>query len=118
MARTGATEDVLPLGRSAPDGGTRGRDAVGRLTAEAQALVNSYLDGAGLVAWQTRADSCGYEVIQHPTDAQVTRLDDVLYRIESEIKLLVGPRGLPPEPVVPARPVVDVTELAPDRTDS
>lgn len=98
--------------------GTRGRDSVARLAAEAQALVNSYLDGAGLVAWQRRADDRGYEVTRLTTGAQVTELDDVLYRIESEIKLLVGPRGLPPEPVRPSQPAVDVTELAPDTSDT
>lgn len=98
--------------------GSRGRDTISRVAAEAQGLVNSYLDGAGLIAWQTRADNGGYEVTALPTDAQVTELDDVLYRIESEINLLVGPQGLPPEPVRPERPAVDVSKLAPDPAES
>ena len=47
---------------------------------------------------------------------EVTDLDDVLYRIESEIKLLIEPTGLPPQPVRADRPAVAVEDLAPDRT--
>ncbi len=97
--------------------GARGRDEVTRLTGEAQALVNSYLDGAGLVAWRTRDDRRGYDVVRLPVGSQVTELDDVLYRIESEIKLLVGPGGRPPEPVRPSNTAVDIAHLAPDSPD-
>lgn len=94
--------------------GKRGQDDVARLAKEAQALINSYLDGAGLVAWRTRADRQGYEPVRLPLGSQVTELDDVLYRIETEIKLLVEPGGLPPEPVQPERSAVDVEQLMPD----
>lgn len=94
--------------------GTRGRDDITRLIAEAQALVNSYLDGAGLTAWRTRDDRRGYQIVRLPGGAQVSDLDDVLYRVESEIKLLVEPSGQPPAPVTPIHPVVDVAGLTPD----
>lgn len=94
--------------------GKRGQDDVARLAKEAQALINSYLDGAGLVAWRTRTDQQGYEPVRLPLSSQVTELDDVLYRIETEIKLLVEPGGLPPEPVQPEEAAVDVEQLMPD----
>lgn len=94
--------------------GARGRDDVSRLAKEAQALINSYLDGAGLVAWRTRSDGAMYELVRLPQGFEVTDLDDVLYRIESEINLLVQPTGLPPQPVRADRPVVAVEDLAPD----
>ena len=87
-------QDVLSLWAARlKDEGKRGHDDVARLAKEAQALINSYLDGAGLVAWRTRADQQGYEPVRLPLGSQVTELDDVLYRIETEIKLLVEPGG-------------------------
>jgi hypothetical protein len=93
----------------------RGQDSVTRLVAEAQSLINSYLDGAGLVAWRLNPTNTGYETVPIGLSGQVTSLDDVLYRIESEIKdLLLSGGGSAPPPVVPAETAVDVEALAPD----
>lgn len=94
--------------------GSRGRDEISRLAKEAHALTDSYLDGAGLVAWQARDGDRGYEPVRLPQGSEVADLDDVLYRIESEIKLLVQPTGLPPQPVRVENPAVDVDHLVVD----
>lgn len=92
-------------------------EEIGRLIAEAQALVNTYLDGAGIFAWRVNAAEDGYESIALPASAQVTDLDDVLYRIASEIRQLIGPSGEPPKPEKPKVQAVNVDELAPDNDD-
>lgn len=89
-------------------------DRVARLIDEAEALRDSYLDGAGLVAWRARADGNGYECVRPPANARVTELDDTLYRIASEISRLLGPGGLPPAPVTPQHRAVDLGRLADD----
>jgi hypothetical protein len=97
--------------------GARSRDSIDRLIAEATALSNSYLDGTGLVAWRANALGRGYEAVELPAAARVTNLDDILYRIQSEISLLLGPAGHTPPPVVPQVRAVAVHELAPDYGD-
>ena len=92
----------------------RNREEINRLVVEAEALRNSYLDGTGLIAWRHRTYGEGYDPVPVPTGARVTDLDDVLYRIESEIRRLLGPAGRPPEPVRPTDRAVDVTQLAED----
>jgi hypothetical protein len=94
--------------------GVRGHDNVGRLVQEAQALISSYLDGAGLVAWRKRSDDRMYERVDLPPGSQITDLDDVLYRIESEIRLLTQPGGRAPEAVQPKSPAVDIGGLEED----
>jgi hypothetical protein len=95
---------------------TTGRqpELLGKLIDEAAALRDSYLDGAGLIAWQVRDDESGYQGLALPTHARVTELDDTLYRIASVINRLTGPGGRPPEPVKPEKRAVDVERLAPD----
>lgn len=93
----------------------RGKDDVSRLILEAQALVNTYLDGAGIFAWRDRPGG-GYEAVLFPAPAQVATLDDVLYRIASEIRVQAGPTGRPPAPITPSARVVDVNTLTPDST--
>ncbi len=87
-------------------------DAILRLVQEAEALRNSYLDGTGIVAWRVATHGGAYEPVRLPEAAQVSELDDVLYRIESEIRRLLGPYGRPPEPVRPRDRAVDITALA------
>lgn len=98
-------------------GGKAGDDTTAQLAVEAQALVHSYLDGAGLVAWRVNPDASGYELADLPAGASVSRLDDVLYRIASEISLLVRPSGRPPEPIRPKTRAVAVERLTPDTSD-
>jgi hypothetical protein len=89
-----------------------------KLIAEAAALRDSYLDGAGLIAWRTRDDGSGYEGLPLPTNARVTELDDTLYRIASEINRLTGPGGHPPDPITPDHRAVDVERLADDAPEA
>lgn len=91
------------------------RDDIKKLIVEALALVTSYLDGVGIIAWHENAAGTGYEAIRIPAaSAQVADLDNAIYRIASEIKALVGPGGKPPEPIVPETTAVDIERLSPD----
>jgi len=92
------------------------RDEIQRLIVEAQALVNTYLEGAGICAWRERSDHSGYEAVAVPASARVTELDDVLYRIASEIREIARSAGGTPEPVRPSETAVDITQLAPDES--
>ncbi len=61
-----------------------------------RALTDTYLDGAGLVAWEPAESDDGYRYIVLPRTARVHSLDDVLHRVASEIRELLGPDGQPP----------------------
>lgn len=76
---------------------TRG-DKVARMADEAQGLVNTYLDGAGVFAWQVNHEATGYEAVDLPMRSRVADLDDVLYRVASEIRKAAGKDGKPPPP--------------------
>jgi len=94
-----------------------GRDDIGQLVREAQALVNSYLDGAGLFAWQLDEASTGYEPVALPRSDQVSALDDVLYAMASEIRM-ASKGTAPPEPVRPDSRAVDPAGLLGDDEDA
>lgn len=87
---------------------------VATLVREAKALVETYLDGAGIVAWKENAAGTGYEVIPIPQEHRVTTLDDVLHRLATTINDVVGPDGQPPEPVVPQKRAIPPEELPDD----
>lgn len=61
-------------------------DRIEKLIDEVGQLVNSYLDGAGIIAWRETADGASYEVVEVPPTARIHDLDDVLYRIASEVR--------------------------------
>ena len=86
-------------------------DNTEKMAHEAQALVNTYLDGAGVFAWRENAAGTAYEPVPVPSNSRVTDLDDVLYRVASEIKKAAGNDGRPP-PVVPSSPPVDASVLS------
>ena len=67
---------------------------------EIQLLVNTYLDGAGILGWQELAGAGSYENVPLPARARVSDLDDVLYRIATEIRQMAGPDNEPPPPIV------------------
>jgi hypothetical protein len=92
----------------------RNRDAMARLILEAQALVKTYLNGAGLFAWQENVDRTAYEAVPLPPAEQVTTLDDVLYRIASDIQRQ-APDGRAPPPVVPTQRAVDIGRISDER---
>lgn len=76
-------------------------DSIDPLLEESRRLIDTYLDGAGVFAWKANGSGDMYEAVPVPRAARVTTLDDVLHRIESEIKLLVTPAGQAPGPQVP-----------------
>lgn len=81
-----------------------GKDSVEKLVSEARALIDTYLDGAGLFAWEPGGE--GYVHVPVPGRERVTSLDDVLASIASEIEALVGADGRPPAPVRPPKRTV------------
>ncbi len=91
----------------------RNADSVVSLARESQALVDSYLDGAGVLAWRENATASGYDAVALPNWANVSILDDVIYRVASEIRAM-APSGHAPEPYIPAQPAIDVGALVSD----
>jgi len=90
-------------------------DRIVKMVDEAQALVNTYLDGAGIFAWKENERRTGYEPVALPPSAQVTALDDVLHRIAAEINRQVPQSGTQiPPPVVPKTRAVQPESLLPD----
>ena len=89
------------------------RERLETLVSEAQALVNTYLDGAGIFAWQERRGGGGYEALTIPASAHVTDLDDVLHRIATVIRS-EAPTGEPPPPEQPAERAVPPEQLPDD----
>lgn len=108
----------LRQGRGDPNprtGRRRDEEWVDRLIQEAQILVNTYLDGAGIFAWKPNDAGTGYESVPLPASAQVTALDDVLYRIESEInRVAAASGGEAPPPVTPEQRAVPTDVLPSD----
>lgn len=73
-------------------------DSVDRMADGAQSVVNTYLDGAGVFAWRENAERTGYEAAPVPARSRISDLDDVLYRIASEIDKAAGKDGKAPPP--------------------
>lgn len=90
-------------------------DRIEKMVAEAQALVHTYLEGAGLFAWEDRSGA--YVPVAMPAEARISTLDDVLYRIASEINEL-SPGGETPPPVEPTKRVIEPETLADDTLDA
>lgn len=90
-------------------------DSVARMVTEARALVDTYLDGAGVFAWRVNAAATAYEAVKVPVSAQVSDLDDVLYSIASEITTAIeASGGRTPEPEIPRETTVDLEQLTDD----
>jgi hypothetical protein len=79
-----------------------GGDDIVRLAYEADALVKTYLDGAGLFGWRINEAGTGYEAVPLAASERVTQLDDVLHKIGSQIKRLAREQGGAPAPVTPS----------------
>lgn len=89
-------------------------ERIEKVVAEAQALVHTYLEGAGVFAWEET--NGGYAPVALPPQARISTLDDVLYRIASEINVL-SPGGEVPPPVEPTKRAVAPETLEPDVGD-
>lgn len=77
-------------------------DSLQKMIDECRLLTDTYLDGAGIFAWQETRGADGYAPVAMPAEARVTDLDDLLHRIASEIRKLVDAKGRPPAPVRPS----------------
>ncbi|MCY3921665.1 MAG: hypothetical protein OXG27_04640 [Chloroflexi bacterium] len=80
----------------------RPSDDIRKMIEEVQQLVNTYLDGAGVFGWRESAHESSYEIVPVPVAARVSVLDDVLYRIATEIRTMAGPDNEPPAPIRPS----------------
>ena len=100
------SKGLLSLG--CPTGSQRPK--IEKLVWEAQALVKTYLEGAGIVAW--REDSGHYVSI--PLKERISTVDDVLYRIASEITRISPPGKEPPPAEIPTSEHSDIDNLTPD----
>jgi hypothetical protein len=92
------------------------RDNPDRMVREVAAVLSTYLDGAGVFAWQEKPDGGGYAVVDLPAMPTVEGIDDALWRIESEIKNAVASGALHEEPA-PSAPM-DPDQLADDPADA
>jgi hypothetical protein len=77
---------------------------------EAQALVKTYLEGAGIVAWHEHNGH--YAAI--PLKERISTVDDVLYRIASEITKIAPAGQEPPAAQLPTERAIEPKNLAPD----
>jgi hypothetical protein len=90
----------------------RPNDKVEKMVNETRALLATYLDGAGIFAWQENPDGTGYEPVDLPESSNIEDLDTALWRLESEINKAMG-RGVLDETIAPSAPI-DPDELEPD----
>lgn len=88
-------------------------DSIDRMVSEVQALVKTYLEGAGIFAWR-EADGGGYEAVAVPAVERVSTVDDVLFRIASEIKTIAPPGASVPPPREPEERAIDVNAVEGD----
>ena len=91
------------------------RDNPERMVKEVAAIVATYLDGAGIVAWQENSEEDSYEQVTLPDMPTVETIDVALWRIETEINEAVasGTPKVRPEPAAP----VDLDQLVEDEPD-
>jgi hypothetical protein len=92
-------------------------DNIETLRREAQVLIDTYLEGAGILAWRSNALGNAYEVVPLAPGTQVTALDDVLYRVATEIRRL-APGGTPPPPQTPPSEVRGASEVVSDEGEN
>ncbi len=93
-------------------------DDIALLAREADALVKTYLDGAGLFAWRVNDSDTAYEPVPLAATERVTQLDDVLHKIASQIKRFARDHNGPPAPVLPRVRAVRTDELPSDEQTS
>jgi hypothetical protein len=87
-------------------------DQVSRMVREAQALVKTYLEGAGLTAWQDAGDH--YEVAPIAAADWISSVDDVLWSVADVIKRIAPPGEPPPPPLLPDERAVDLGAVSGD----
>lgn len=86
-------------------------DRLERMISEVRALTETYLDGAGIFAYEPNSKNTGYQAIEIPWRDRVVDLDDVIHRIVNQINDMELPDGGAPPPQVPGKKVVAVEQL-------
>ncbi|HYM45216.1 MAG TPA: hypothetical protein VES65_03525 [Solirubrobacteraceae bacterium] len=83
-------------------------DSIDRMVRETEALLATYLDGAGIFAWRENEAGTGYRPVPLPDGSNVEDLDSALWRIESEIAdaSSTGALSVPVEPSAPVDPAL------------
>jgi hypothetical protein len=87
-------------------------DRIERMAKETEALLATYLDGAGLFAWCEADHGDSYVVVPLPDGSTVETIDVALWRIESEIAEAIESGALT-EHVESSAPI-DADELVPE----
>lgn len=90
-------------------------DRIEKMIKETEALLATYLDGAGIFAWRKNDSGTAYEPVELPEGSNVEDVDLALWRIESEISKAIAAGALQ-EKIEPAAPV-DPDQLEPDKNE-
>lgn len=93
-----------------------GADRLDKMVAEVRALTETYLDGAGIFAYQENRQKSAYEVVPIPWRDRVVDLDDVVHRIANQINDLAS-SGAPLSTDEVDATTFSTTDLAPDPLD-
>lgn len=62
-----------------------GKDSIEKMLDELRILTDTYLEGAGLIAWTPNPTGEGYEQVVIPASQRKRALDDVLHRVSNKI---------------------------------
>lgn len=89
------------------------RDNLNRMVAEVRALTETYLDGAGIFAYEPNEHQTGYQVVSMHQRDRVVDLSDLVHRVAEEIEGRAA-AGLPAEPEPSEQLPLDVSLLEPD----
>lgn len=91
----------------------RPSDDLDRMVSEVRALTETYLDGAGIFAYEPNKTNTGYQVVPIHQRDRVVDLSDLVHRIAEQIEGLAQ-EELPPDPEPSEQVSVDVSLLEPD----
>jgi hypothetical protein len=82
----------------------RPQDKIENMARETEALLATYMDGAGIFAWREAPAGDGYVPTPLPRGSRVETIDEALWRIEEEIAAAVA-SGASNKPVELAEPI-------------
>jgi len=89
------------------------KDSIEKMIKETEALLATYLDGAGIFAWRENGSGDGYEAVEFPAGTNIETIDEALWRLEDEINEAIE-NGALEEPIDSAAPI-DITDLEDDK---
>lgn len=92
------------------------KDKLPKMIAELRALTETYLDGAGLFAYEPNKAGTGYQAVSLSQSDRVVDLSDLIHRVAEEIEDRAK-EGLPPEPEPSDQLPIDLSLLEPDHDD-